>query len=67
MIGETADGNIATIASDLRTGKASTDDFEINVSDFLKDNGETYGKQIVFCTEEALSCIKYIKYDIIKI
>ena len=66
VIGETADGNIATIAADLRTGKTQTADFEINISDFLKDDGKTYGTQIVFCTKDALSCIKYIKYDIIK-
>lgn len=65
IIGGTADGNVAGIASDLRYKKISPEEYGLNLSDFLKDDGSSYGTQIVFCTEDALSCIECIKYDII--
>ncbi len=66
IIGGTADGSVANIASDLRYGKISPQDYELNLADFLKEDGSSYGTQIVFCTQRSLSCIEYIKCDIIK-
>lgn len=66
IIGGTADGGVANIASDLRYGKISPQDYKLKLSDFLKEDGNSYGTQIVFCTEKSLSCIEYIKCDIIK-
>lgn len=63
IIGGTADGSVADIASRLRFGQLKPQEYCINLSDFLKRDGSSYGKQIVFCSEKALSCIKYIKYD----
>jgi hypothetical protein len=65
IIGSTADGNIASIASDLRYGNLKPNNYTLKLSDFLKKDGSSYGKQIVFCTEKSLSCIEYIKCDII--
>lgn len=65
IIGGTADGSVANIASDLRYGKISPQDYILNLSEFLKEDGSSYGIQIVFCTQQSLSCIKYIKCDII--
>lgn len=65
VIGGTADGNVASIASDLRNGKLASKDYKLKVSDMLKSDESSYGTQIVFCTEKALACIKYIKCDII--
>lgn len=65
IIGGTADGSVAGIASNLRYGRISPEEYELKLSDFLKDDGSSYGTQIVFCTEDALSCIEYIKCDII--
>lgn len=63
IIGGTADGDIARIASALRYGTILPKDYSIDLRDFLKDDGKSYGTQIVFCTEKALSCINYIKCD----
>lgn len=65
IMGGTADGNIATIASNLRYGRMKADEYILNLSDFLKENGSSYGTQIVFCTLKSLGCIKYKKCDII--
>lgn len=65
IIGGTADGSVAGIASDLRFGRINLEEYELKLSDFLKSDGSSYGTQIVFCTEDALSCIEYIKCDII--
>lgn len=65
IIGGTADGNVANIASALRYGKKDLTDFQLELADFLKEDGKSYGTQIVFCTEKSLSCIKYIRCDII--
>ncbi|MBO5371925.1 MAG: DUF3990 domain-containing protein [Lachnospiraceae bacterium] len=65
IIGGTADGAIANIASDLRYGRMQPENYKLKLSDFLKEDASSYGTQIVFCTEEALSCIEYIKCDII--
>ncbi|MBR5566150.1 MAG: DUF3990 domain-containing protein [Roseburia sp.] len=65
IIGGTADGSVANIASNLRFGTLKPEEFELNLSDFLKKDGSSFGIQIVFCTERALSCIEYIKCDII--
>ena len=63
IIGGTADGDIAYIASGLRYGTILPEDYYIDLKDFLKYDGKSYGQQIVFCTEKALSCIEYIKCD----
>lgn len=65
IIGGTADGIVANIASDLRYGRIKPQNYQLNLADFLKDDGSSYGTQIVFCTQISLSCIKYIKCDII--
>lgn len=65
VIGGIADGNIAGIASDLRFGKIKPKDYILKLTDFLKDNGSSYGTQITFRTKKSLSCIKCIKYDTI--
>lgn len=65
IIGGTADGGVANIASDLRYGRVSTENYKLKLADFLKEDGSSYGTQIVFCTPKALSCIEYIKCDII--
>lgn len=65
IIGGTADGRVANIASDLRYGRINPNDYQVNLADFLKDDGNSYGTQIVFCTQKSLSCIKYIKCDTI--
>ena len=67
IIGGTADGSVANIASDLRYGRISSSNYKLDLADFLKEDGNSYGTQIVFCTEKALSCIEYIKCDIINI
>ena len=59
--GGTADGVVATKASELRFKKIPIEEFEIRLEDFLKEDGSSYGEQIVFCTPKALSCIEYIK------
>lgn len=66
IIGGIADGSVANIASDLRYGRISPHNYRLNLVDFLKEDGSSYGTQIVFCTQNSLSCIKYIKCDIIK-
>ena len=66
IIGGTADGGVAKIASDLRYGRMALKDYELKISDFLKEDCQSYGTQIVFCTQKSLSCIKCIKCDIIK-
>lgn len=63
IIGGTADGDVASIASRLRYKMLLPHEYIINVNDFLKSDGKSYGQQIVFCTEKALSCIEYIKCD----
>lgn len=63
IIGGTADGNVAGIASDLRFERLQPKDYSLSLADFLKKDGSSYGTQIVFCTERALACIKYIKCD----
>ena len=65
IIGGTADGNIATIAADLRYEKLQIESFQLDLSMFLKTDGTSYGTQITFCTQKALSCIKYVDCDII--
>lgn len=65
IIGGIADGNVASIASNLRFRKLSPKDYNLQLCDFLKKDGSSYGTQIVFCTQRALSCIKYISCDII--
>ena len=65
VIGGTADGSIAGKAAALRYGRLKPDEYQIELSDFLKRDGSSYGKQIAFCTEQSLGCIKYIKCDII--
>lgn len=65
IIGGTADGSVANIASDLRYGRIRPENYKFRLVDFLKEDGTSYGTQIVFCTEKALSCIEYIKCDII--
>ena len=65
IIGGTADGVVANIASDLRYGKINPQNYNLKLADFLKEDGSSYGTQIVFCTEKSLSCIEYIKCDII--
>lgn len=65
IVGGTADGSVANIASNLRFGTLKPEEYELNLSDFLKKDGSSYGTQIVFCTERALSCIEYKKCDII--
>jgi hypothetical protein len=65
VIGGTADGDVAKIASKLRYEILKPQDYILNLSDFLRTDGTSYGTQIVFCTEEGLSCIKYSKCDII--
>ncbi|WNV56942.1 DUF3990 domain-containing protein [Oscillospiraceae bacterium NTUH-002-81] len=64
--GSIADGRVANIASDLRYGKIKPQDYVLDLSDFLKEDGYSYGMQIVFCSEKSLSCIRYIECDIIK-
>ena len=66
IVGGTADGGIANIASDLRYGKMDPQNYKLKLADFLKEDGSSYGTQIAFCTEKSLSCIKYIKCDTIK-
>lgn len=66
IMGGTADGNVAGIASDLRFGRMNPSDYVFRLSDFLKNDGSSYGTQIVFCTDRAVSCIEYMKCDIIK-
>lgn len=61
IIGGTADGDVASIAANLRYGFMCPKDYILNLSDFLKSDGTSYGTQYVFCTEESLSCIKYIR------
>ena len=63
--GGTADGVVATKASELRFKEMPIEEFELKLEDFLKDDGSSYGEQIVFCTPKALSCIEYIKCDTI--
>lgn len=65
IIGGTADGGVANIASDLRYGKISPQNYRLNLSDFFKADNSSYGTQIALCTPRALSCIKYMKCDII--
>ena len=65
VIGGTADGAVATKASELRFKGIPIEEFEIKLEDFLKADGSSYGEQIVFCTPKALSCIEYIKCDTI--
>ena len=66
VIGGTADGVVANVAFKLRYGKIKLQDYQLKMKDFLKEDGNSYGKQIVFCTQKSLSCIKYVKYDKIK-
>ena len=66
VIGGTADGVVANVASKLRYGKIKLQDYQLKMEDFLKEDGDSYGKQIVFCTQKSLSCIKDVKYDKIK-
>ena len=66
IIGGTADGGVVNIASDLRYGRMELKNYKLNLSDFFKMDGKSYGIQMVFCTQKSLSCIKYIKCDIIK-
>lgn len=66
VVGGTADGNVASIASALRFGNKKPNEYQLALSDFLKEEGTSYGTQITFCTEKSLSCIKYIKFDIIE-
>lgn len=54
------------LPSKLRYGKIKLQDYQLKMEDFLKEDGDSYGKQIVFCTQKSLSCIKYVKYDKIK-
>lgn len=61
IIGGTADGDVASIAANLRYGSIRPKDYILNLSDFLKSDGTSYGTQYVFCTEKSLSCIKYIR------
>lgn len=65
VIGGTADGNVARIASDLRYGRLQPKQYSLKLSDFLKQDGSSYGTQIVLCTKKSISCIEYIKCDII--
>ena len=65
IVGGTADGSVAGIASDLRYGKLSPEEYELSLSDFLKGDNSSYGTQIVFCTRNALACIECIDYDMI--
>ena len=65
VIGSTADGCVANIASNLRYGKILPENYKLDIADFLKEDGSTYGMQIVFCTPKSLSCIKYVKCDIL--
>ena len=61
VIGGTADGEIASIASDLRYGRLQAEYYNLQLSDFLKSDGSSYGKQIAFHTQKALSCIEYVE------
>ena len=65
VIGGTADGNVANIASALRYRRIELKDYKLELSDFFKEGGSSYGTQIVFCTEKSLTCIKYIRCDIL--
>ena len=67
ILGGTADGRVSQITSGLRYGKIIPEEYELILDDFLKDSGKSYGTQIVFCTKESLSCINYIKCDIIQV
>ena len=67
IIGGAADGNVANIASTLRYGKQNLADFQLKLADFFKEDGKSYGTQIAFCTEKSLSCIKYIRCDILNL
>ena len=66
IIGKTADGDIARIAAGLRYGSLPIENYTVDVSDLLKHNGDTYETQITFCTEQSLSSIKYMGYEIIE-
>ncbi len=65
VIGGTADGSIARISNSLRYDMISLEEYEINLSDFLRSDGTSYGTQVTFHTKEVLTCIKCIGYDII--
>ena len=64
VIGGTADGSVASIASDLRYHRLNPQKYVFSVTDFLKRDGSSYGTQMAFCTNRALACIEYIKCDI---
>lgn len=61
VIGGTADGQIARIASDLRYGRLDVQQYKLQLSDFLKSDGSSFGKQITFHTQKSLTCIEYVK------
>lgn len=65
IIGGISDGNIARTATDLRFGKLDLKDYIFELQDFLKDDGTSFGTQIVFKNEKSLSCIECVKYDTI--
>ena len=63
--GEIADGTVSTVAYNLRQNVVKFSMFDYR--DLLTSNQKSYGKQISFHTEAALSCIKSIKCNNIDI
>ena len=63
VIGEIADGKIATIANDIKNGICSIDD--VDFDSILQDSKKFYGTQYSFHTEQSLSCIKGLSCGII--
>lgn len=62
VIGETADGTIGSFAQSIRDGEVPVNADIYKFSGFRK----SLGRQISFHTMAAVSCISYVKYDIIR-
>lgn len=65
VIGDIADGKVSNIAYEVRNGETKINN--VNFSDFLRDDGKSYGNQVSFHSKASLSCILSIKCDKIKI